>query len=307
MSNVSPDDATVAYDGRRPEIDIPDYKVLRHLGQGGMGSVYLAEDAALGRKVAIKVVADAIARDAEVRARFLREARLLATVEHPNVVRVYSFAATAERAYLVMEYVEGETLADRIRRGPLPVAEAREIVATIAGALEAAWEKRIVHRDIKPSNILFDSRGTLKVADFGLAKGTEGKDNESSLTQSGYLLGSPHYVAPEQAQGAESDFRADIYSLGVTLFEMLTGRKPFEGNSALAIISKHLHDELPALKGNELGSLVAGMTRKDPRERPASYAELREMLGGRTLPAPIASRAHARRPYRAGSPVWPLA
>src|ERR1051325_2730524 len=286
MSNVSPDDATVAYDGRRPEIDIPGYKVLRHLGRGGMGSVYLAEDAALGRKVAIKVVAEEIARDAEVRARFLREARLLATVEHPNVVRVYAFAATEERAYLVMEYVEGETLADRIRRGPLSVAEARQIVATIVDALEAAWEKRIVHRDIKPSNILFDNRGTLKVADFGLAKGTEGKDTESSLTHTCYLLRSPLYVAPEQAQGEESDFRTDIYSLGVTLFEMLTGRKPFEGNSALAIISKHLHDELPPVKGSDLGSLVARMTRKDPRERPASYAELREALRGRPLSAP---------------------
>jgi len=305
MSKEPADDATVAFEGKRPEIDlqIPGYKILRQLGHGGMGAVYLGEDEALGRKVAIKVVADAIARDAAIRARFLREARLLATVEHPNVVRVYSFAATEERAYLVMEYVEGETLADRIQRGPMPIAEAKEIIARVADALDAAWEKRIVHRDIKPSNILFDRRGNLKVADFGLAKGTEGKDNtDSSLTQTGYLLGSPHYVAPEQAQGQESDFRADIYSLGVTFFEMLTGRKPFEGGSALAIISKHLHDDLPSLTsfrrdaGPQVASLVARMTKKNPADRPSSYTAVKEALDALDVAASTIITKREKRP-----------
>jgi tetratricopeptide (TPR) repeat protein len=286
MSNDPNDDATMAFDGKSSEelIQIPGYRIVRELGHGGMGAVYLADDAALGRKVAIKVVADAIARDAAVRARFLREARLLATVEHPNVVRVYSFGASEERAYLVMEYVEGETLADRIQRGPMAVGEARDILTKVVDALDAAWEKRIVHRDIKPSNILFDRRGNLKVADFGLAKGGESSDTESSLTQTGYLLGSPHYVAPEQAQGHESDFRADIYSLGVTLFEMLTSRKPFEGSSAMAIIARHMRDDLPSITsfrrdvGKGIADLVVWMTQKDPANRPSSYRELLDAI-----------------------------
>jgi len=285
MSDDPSDDATLAFGGiSAHEVAIPGYRIVRQLGHGGMGAVYLAEDEALGRRVAIKVVAEAIARDAAVRARFLREARLLATVEHPNVVRVYSFGASEERAYLVMEYVEGETLADRIQRGPLPVDEAKAIALQVVDALDAAWEKQIVHRDIKPSNILFNKRGNLKVADFGLAKGGDSSAaGDSSLTQSGYLLGSPHYVAPEQAQGHESGFRADIYSLGVTLFEMLTGSKPFEASSALAIISRHLHDEMPRVNlrgeaGKRMADLVAWMTRKAPEERPQSYAELREAL-----------------------------
>jgi tetratricopeptide (TPR) repeat protein/predicted Ser/Thr protein kinase len=317
MSDDGSDDATVAHDGRSPGgIEIPGYRILRQLGRGGMGAVYLAEDLALGRRVAIKVVADAIARDAAVRARFLREARLLATVEHPNVVRVYSFGASEERAYLVMEYVEGENLSDRIRRGPMDVAEAKEIVATVAEALEAAWEKRIVHRDIKPSNILFDRRGTLKVADFGLAKGGESADTESSLTQTGYILGSPHYVAPEQAQGRDSEFRADIYSLGVTLFEMLTARKPFEGASALEVISMHLHHEMPSLTSlrrdapRDVVELVAWMTERDPARRPQSYRALIDAVHAPLPPGEGVRRAKQAgrvRATRANRPLLALA
>ena len=280
----SADDATFAFGAARPqhEIEIPGYRVIRPLGEGGMGTVYLAEDVALGRRVAIKMVSQSVARDSDIRERFLREARLLATIEHPNVVRVYSFGASEARAYLVMEYVEGETLADRIRRGPIAFNDTQEIVARVVDALAAAWEKKIVHRDIKPSNILFDRRGDLKVADFGLAKGIDGDDSrsDSSLTHTGSVLGSPHYVAPEQAQGHQADFRADIYSLGVTLFEMLTGRKPFEGKSALAIIAHHLNDELPSITslrhdvGKDMADLVVWMTKKDPEERPSSYRAL---------------------------------
>jgi tetratricopeptide (TPR) repeat protein/predicted Ser/Thr protein kinase len=301
-------DATVAFDPakeRPPDIEIAGYRVISRLGHGGMGAVYLAEDLNLGRRVAIKVVADAIAKDAAIRARFLREARLLATVEHTNVVRVYSFGASEERAYLVMEYVEGETLSDRIRGGPMPVDEAKKILLAAVDALEAAWEKRVVHRDIKPSNILFDRRGALKVADFGLAKGGESGDTDSSLTQTGYLLGSPHYVAPEQAQGREADFRADIYSLGVTLFEMLTSRKPFDGGTPLSVIAQHLHSEMPSVSRyrSDLPSgvvrLVEWMTAKDPAQRPESYEALRAAI--EKLDAPAVSRVRA--PLRGGKPL----
>ncbi len=276
---ISPDDATQAFGERQSAsaIVIPGYRVLRALGRGGMGTVYLAEDETLGRRVAIKVIAHGIAEESAIRQRFLREARLLATIEHPNVVRIYSFGASEDRAYIVMEYIEGETLADRIRRGPIAPAAARTIVGHVVDALAAAWEKKIVHRDIKPTNILFDQRGDVKVADFGLAKGVEPQKDDASLTQAGYLLGSPHYIAPEQAQGRETDFRADIYSLGVTLFEMLSGRRPFEDDSALAIIARHLHEELPST-GDDMARLVAWMTAKKPEQRPSSYDELREAL-----------------------------
>ncbi len=198
------------------DIVLPGYRILQRLGQGGMGAVYLALDESLDRKVAIKVVSDRIARDPEAHARFLREARLLATVEHSNVVRIYSFESAGERTCMVMEYVEGETLARRIARtGPIPADEALQILLQIVDALDAAWEKRIVHRDIKPLNIIFDKRGTVKVADFGLAKGMESSSTEQSLTHTGYLMGSPHYIAPEQAQGHRTDFRADNKSLGI--------------------------------------------------------------------------------------------
>jgi tetratricopeptide (TPR) repeat protein len=299
------DDATLAYGAapRQNELTIPGYRILRSLGAGGMGTVYLAEDEALGRRVAIKIVSPAVARDPAVRARFLREARLLATIEHPNVVRVYSFGASEERAWLVMEYVEGDTLADHIRAGPIALGDARATVCRVIDALAAAWEKKIVHRDIKPSNILFDRRGDVKVADFGLAKGGDGGEGgtESSLTQTGYILGSPHYVAPEQAQGHEADFRADIYSLGVTLFEMLTGRRPFEGQSAMAIIARHLHEELPSVTtfrrdaGREMADLVAWMTAKDRDKRPASYEELRDAMKGLDEAQPAATTRAPRR------------
>jgi len=281
------DEATAVHAGGRddassPEaIAVPGYRIERRLGEGGMGAVYLAEEIALGRMVAIKVVSDSVARDPEIRARFLREARLLATVEHPNVVRIYTFGTVGDRPYLIMEYVEGETLSERILRcGAMTIDDALQVMREIVDALSAAWEKQVIHRDIKPSNILFDKRGRLKVADFGLAKGVAAAGAESSLTQTGYLLGSPHYVAPEQAQGHDSDFRADIYSLGIVLFEMVTGRKPFEATSALAVVAKHLHDEIPSARGirkdvpEHLDDVISWMTEKDPARRPSSYDEL---------------------------------
>ena len=305
MPSPSPDDRTLAFPtADRDAPTIPGYRIVRRLGEGGMGAVYLAEETALGRNVAIKVISERVARNAEMRARFLREARLLATVEHPNVVRVYTFGMTDDRAYLVMEYIEGETLSDRIRRtGQMKVDDALDIVREIVGALDAAWEKRVIHRDIKPSNILFDRRGQLKVADFGLAKGIEASDKDSSLTQTGYLLGSPHYVAPEQAQGRDSDFRADIYSLGVMLYEMLTARKPFDATTPFAVVAMHLSEPMPQIRAlrpdvsEPVVELLQWMTAKDPASRPQSYAELRKALGDEAEPT-MRATLRARVPQR---------
>src|SRR6266545_8404267 len=173
--------------------EISGYKMLRRIGEGGMGAIYLAEETSLGRRVAIKLIAGKVTAEEQARARFAREARALATIEHANVVRVYSFGEVGGQPYLAMEYIDGETLADRIRRlGRLPVEEAVRFTRDILVALDAAWEKGIVHRDIKPSNMLIDRRGQVHVADFGLAKPRQLAD-DMILTQSGHVLGTPYY------------------------------------------------------------------------------------------------------------------
>lgn len=261
---------------------IPGYRILRRLGEGGMGQVFLAEDVQLGRRVAIKLISERVSSDAAMSSRFLREARLLATIEHPHVVRVYSFGQVEARQYLVMEYVEGESLAALIRReGPLPVETALRILRETVEGLEAAQELHIVHRDIKPANILLDRRGRVRVADFGLAKqGATTSATDSSITQAGYVLGSPHYLSPEQAQGQVTDFRSDLYSLGVVLYEMLTGERPFEGSTPIAIVARHLHDPLPPIRSRradvpmEVAVLIERLTAKDREQRPRSYADM---------------------------------
>jgi len=217
-------------------ISVPGYTILRLLGKGGMGRVYLAEETMLGRRVAIKIVSEDFSADIPTLQRFVREARTMATVEHPHIVRVYSFGEVEGRQYLVMEYVKGESLAGRIKRlGKLDSTEALRILSEVVDALAAAWSNGIVHRDVKPANVLLDEDGRVRVADFGLAKGVE-VDGDSSITRVGQVVGTPHYLSPEQARGESAlDFRADVYSLGVVLYEMLTGEPPFRGATPISI------------------------------------------------------------------------
>jgi len=291
------------------------HRLLRLLGEGGMGRVYLAEDETLGRRTAIKVVSERFAADADARARFLREARAMATVEHPHVVRVYSFGESAGSAYLVMELIEGEMLSARLgREGPLPPSEALRIVQQVVEALQAAWEKKLVHRDIKPSNILLDSKGQVHVADFGLAKPIQmaTEEGDASLTATGSILGTPHYLSPEQARGKVVDFRSDIYSLGVVLYELLTGERPFEGATPIEVVAHHLQDPVPPLGSlrpdlpQSISSSVEWMTAKDPSQRPESLAALRERIdailtrgsslaGAATTPQPASKHGGGRR------------
>ncbi|MFC1852386.1 ATPase, T2SS/T4P/T4SS family [candidate division CSSED10-310 bacterium] len=264
-----------------PAIEIPGYQFLATLGEGGMGMVCLAEETALGRRVAIKVVSERLSEDEQIRTRFMREARVLATVEHPYVVRVYTFGHYENRSYLVMEYVEGESLEQSILQGgAMKVTEALRVTGQCLEALAAAWDKDIVHRDIKPSNILLDQRNQVHVADFGLAKIIK-VQTDSFLTHSGVIMGTPHYISPEQARGGtQIDFRSDIYSLGIVLFEMLTGEPPFQGASPMAIIEKHMNEILPPLQkyglavSDEVAQLLEWMTQKDCHSRPSSYQEL---------------------------------
>jgi serine/threonine protein kinase len=258
--------------------------MMRLLGKGGMGSVYLAEDHALKRQVAIKIISEKLAQDHLGRNRFVREARAMATLDHPNVVHFHSFEEFSGQPYIVMEYVDGETLAERIKReGALPLNESLRILQETVHALNAAWEKQVIHRDVKPSNILLDKKGGAHVADFGLAKPIH-IDGDFTLTQSGSIIGSPHYISPEQAQGHTADFRSDIYALGIVLYEMLVGERPFEDTTPLAIVLKHLNAPMPSprLKRPNIPEsvvrLLQWMTRKDPAKRPASYAQLLERI-----------------------------
>ena len=259
-----------------------------------MGQVFLAQDETLERRVAIKVIAQSLAGEGVARSRFLREARAMAGVEHPNVVRIYAFGESEGHLYIVMEYVEGETLAARLTRVTrLTVEEAMRIAAEVAQALSAAWRRGIVHRDVKPANILIDAEDRVKVADFGLARAARAAGgSDSEATTDGMVVGTPHYMSPEQALGEETDFRSDIYSLGIVLFEMLGGQKPFTGRSPVEVIAKQLREPLPPLAEKcpdvpaSVTAVVESMTAKARDDRPASYPDLLKRLA---TPSPSGS------------------
>jgi len=223
------------------------YQITNQLGKGGMGEVYQAKDHKLGRDVAIKVLPEEFAKDADRVARFQREAKLLASLNHPNIAAIYGLEESGGSNFLVMELVEGQTLADRIKQGPIPVEEALKLALQIAEALEAAHEKGVIHRDLKPANIKVTRDGKVKVLDFGLAKAYAGDKEEVNLsnsptlsdaaTQQGVILGTAAYMSPEQARGKSVDKRADIWAFGCVLYEMLTGQAAFQGEDVTEILA----------------------------------------------------------------------
>jgi serine/threonine-protein kinase len=220
-------------------------QLLRLLGKGGMGSVYLAEHLFLKRRVAIKILSRDLCAEPEEVGRFEREAVAAARLDHENIVRIHDVDEEGGRPYIVMEYVEGEDLDDLIRRrGPLPVRRTAEIVREVARALEHAHASGVVHRDIKPANVLLRKDGRVKITDFGLAR----QVGERELAADGTVLGTPFYVSPEQAQGLPADGRSDIYSLGVTFYQALTKERPFEGRTPDSVVRKHLDRRRPSAK-----------------------------------------------------------
>lgn len=270
--------------GQFPSIG-EDFKIVGRIGIGGMGAVYEAVQLKLDRKVAVKVLADRLASDPEFLERFQREARAAAMVNHPNLVQIFDFGEHQGLHYSVLEYIEGENLGERLKRaGPMSLQEALEVVSKVASALNAAWnKKRIIHRDIKPENVMITIDGQVKLADLGLAKIL---GEESNMTMTGMGLGSPHYMAPEQASDAKDvDFRSDMYSLGVTLLSLVTGKKVFKGNSPYALIKAHAEQPLPS--GADLGfplpdgveMMIQRMAAKRPEERFSSYEELLGVMG----------------------------
>src|SRR5262245_38642340 len=258
------------------------YEITSHIGSGGMGDVYQATDAKLGRSVAIKFLPEAFSHDTERVARFQREARVLASLNHSNIAAIYGVEETNSRHFLVMELVSGETLADRIKRGPIPIEEALPIAKQIADALEEAHEKGIIHRDLKPTNIKLTLDGKVKVLDFGLAKAYEREQTNTALsnsptiskaaTNAGVILGTAAYMSPEQAKGKTLDKRTDIWSFGVVLYEMLAGRMLFRGETASETMAAVMMmepdwDALPSNLPSRLRDLLRRCLVKNPLGR----------------------------------------
>ncbi|WGL51090.1 serine/threonine-protein kinase [Nocardioides sp. BP30] len=257
------------------------YALGRELGRGGMGAVWLGTDEVLGRPVALKRLAPA---HSPSRARAEREARLAARLSHPHVVAVYDLVTEAEDQWLVMEYVEGSTLAAHVTaEGPLSPDAAAPLLRQIADALAAAHAAGIVHRDVKPSNILLDAVGEAKLTDFGIARSD---DLDATLTQTGFLTGSPAYLAPEVAAGAPAGPASDVWSLGATAFHALTGRPPYEvGENVMGTLYRIVHEQPPRTEAaGWLAPLVEGTMTQDPARR-WSLAQVQEFLAGRRVPA----------------------
>jgi len=305
------------------------YEITAKLGEGGMGEVYRATDTKLDRQVAIKVLPAEFTEDNERLARFEREAKLLAQLHHPNIASIFGLEESDGTRALVLELVEGPTLAERLEHGPLPFKECLSVALQIAQALEEAHEKGIVHRDLKPQNIKASIEGNVKVLDFGLAKAMDptgtisGGGSQSQLAKSptltmgatvqGVILGTAAYMAPEQAAGSVVDRRADIWSFGVVLYEMLSGRRLFEGETVSHVLAGVLREEpdfslLPAQTPRAIRELVRRCLRKKPRERLQSIGDARlvleEQISGKT-DEPLAAPQGAQR-ERARSP-WQLA
>ena len=271
------------------------YEIEDLLGQGGMARVFRGQDKVLGRTVAVKVLSPQFAGDDQFVARFRREAQAAAALNHPNIVSVYDTGDQGDVHYIVMEYVEGRTLRDVIRQdGPLLPERASEIAQAVARALAAAHEGGLVHRDIKPGNIMLTRDGEVKVMDFGIARSSTG----DTLTQTAAILGTASYLSPEQAQGAAVDARSDIYSLGCVLYEMLTGRPPFTGDSPVSIAYKHVReDPVPPSQLNgdvpeDMEAVVIKAMAKNQDNRYQTADEMREDLeraaaGMPTLATPL--------------------
>jgi serine/threonine-protein kinase len=271
------------------------YEVIERVGSGGMAEVYRARDDLLGRDVAVKVLSERYARDRSFVERFRREAQSAANLNHPNIVSLYDYGADNGTYFIVMEYIDGRPLDDIIRReGALLPERAAEIAFDIAQALHRAHEGGLVHRDVKPSNVMITSTAQTKVTDFGIARAVAA-DGEQTVTQTGMVIGTASYLSPEQAQGNPVDARSDVYSLGCVLYEMLTGSPPFQGESPLAIVYKHVREDPPPPSRvnpdvpTALDAIVMKALAKNPDNRFASALEMKEdlrrFLGGQEVEA----------------------
>ncbi len=257
------------------------YRLEEPLGRGGMAEVWRAHDLRLDRTVAVKLLVGAA--DPDALERFRREALAVARIAHPHIVAAYDFGADDGRPYLVMELLAGETLEARLDNGPLPVRDAVDIAAQTCDALGAAHRAGVIHRDVKPGNLIVAPDGTVKVLDFGIARL---HDAATALTRTATVVGTSHYLAPEQATGGTADPRADLYALGCVLYAMLTGGPPFGGDNPMGVMYQHLHTPPPPIDRPgvppALSALVGELLAKQPSQRPANAADVRQRLRGIT-------------------------
>ena len=256
------------------------YRIARKLGVGGMGEVWLAEQTAMGRAVALKILSPAMTADPEFVQRFVHEVQTVAKLEHPNIATAFDAGNDGDIHYLAVSYVDGDQVGNLLKRDKVvPEKDALPIVRGVAEALKYAWDKfRMLHRDIKPANIMLTSDGVPKLMDMGISK-TMAEDVQ--LTMAGHIVGTPHYMSPEQARADSGiDFRADIYSLGATLYHMVTGTLPFGGKTAMAVLTRHITEPLESPRKRNPGvtqgcsALIEAMMAKDPVDRPGSWEDV---------------------------------
>src|SRR5882757_5090811 len=292
------------------------YEVEELVGTGGMSSVFRAHDRLLDRKVALKVLHQQYSDDDDYVERFRREARAVAALSHPNIVTVIDRGEHEGRQFIVFEYIHGENLKALIeRRGPAPVATALELAMQIARGLSFAHQQGLVHRDVKPQNVLLNGDGAAKVTDFGIARSL---DVQHGMTQTGTVLGTSDYIAPEQAQGRHVDEHSDIYSLGVVLYELLTTKVPFPGENFVAVAMRHINEPPPSVRDERpdvpvrLDAALQTAMAKRPEDRFQTMADFcRELEAnlaeaqGQTVVAPALPRK-ARAPRRPGANPWPI-
>jgi len=292
------------------------YELTAHLGAGGMGEVYLATDTKLKRQVAIKVLPEAFAADPDRVARFHREAQAVAALNHSGIAAIYDLAEAGGTTFLVLELIDGETLAERLASGPLAADEAVGIARQILAALEAAHEKGICHRDLKPSNVALTRGGAAKILDFGLAKflqdrGTQGNVTDSSTTlggtSAGTILGTVGYMSPEQAKGLEADQRSDIFSFGCIFYELLSGRRAFGGDTPSEQLANVLKSDvdrsrLPPTLHSRLVEVLLYCLEKNPRQRWHAAADVRLLL--EAIPDLSSAAEDARAAAAGARPFW---
>ena len=253
------------------------YEIIKSIGEGGMANVYLAKDTFLDRKVAVKVLRGDLANDEKFIRRFQREAYAASTLSHPNIVEMYDVGEDNGTYYIVMEYIEGRTLKQLLKkRGSLTAPEVVDIMLQLTDGIAHAHDMYIIHRDLKPQNIMISDDGKIKITDFGIAMAL----NSTQLTQTNSVMGSVHYLPPEQASGKGSTTKSDIYSMGIMLFELLTGKLPFKGENAVEIALKHMKDDIPSIRKmnsnipQSLENIILKSTAKNPKNR---YDDVKEM------------------------------
>ena len=277
-------DVVVPIPGLESGMEVGDFKLLEPLGSGAMGEVWLAEQTSMDRKVALKVLFPHLTSDKRFVDRFLKEVRNSAKLSHPNIVTAFHAGTDKGMHYLAISFVKGRTIGDILEEdGVFEEEKALRVILDIASALEYAWnEFKILHRDIKPANIIINDKGVPMLLDMGISKSV---DDDVSLTMTGTVIGTPHYMSPEQAVASEDlDFRSDMYSLGTTLYHMLTGVVPFESTTAMAVIMRHINEEFPPIREKNpkvsvnCEALIDLMTDKKRERRPQSWAALREAL-----------------------------